>query len=75
MEKYMPDPEVIREEQELLPGGDIRYRGNAWIRKAWSKSKASRVPREAEFRKVVRHLTHRHSLCILACAVLRQLQQ
>ena len=63
MEKYMPESSTIREEQEMLPGGDIRVKGNSWLRKAWTKSKASRVPREAEFRRVVRHLANRHSLC------------
>lgn len=61
----MPEASVIREEQEMLPGGDIRVKGNSWLRKAWAKSKACRVPREAEFRRVVRHLSNRHSLCFL----------
>ena len=56
----------IREEQELIPGGDIRIKGNQWIRKAWTKSKARRVPREPEFRKLVSQLNQHHNLCILA---------
>ena len=44
--------EVAREEQELVPGGDIRIRGNSWLRQAFSKSRIKRVPREGEFRKV-----------------------
>ena len=35
VERYMPDPATIQEEQELVPGGDIRILGNAWLRKAW----------------------------------------
>ena len=65
MDKFLPDVKVIREEEELVPGGDIRIRGNAWLRKAWQKSRAQRVPRESEFRRLVRMITERHSLCIL----------
>ena len=65
IERYMPDPKTIQEEQELVPGGDIRILGNAWLRKAWQKSKCTRVPREAEFRKLVRLVAEQHSLCIL----------
>ena len=62
----MPDADTIKEEEELVPGGDLRIKMNQWLRKAWTKSKASRVPREAEFRKVVRILTMRYSICSLA---------
>ena len=65
VERYMPDPATIQEEQELVPGGDIRILGNAWLRKAWHKARCTRVPREAEFRKLVRVLAEQHSLCIL----------
>ena len=66
MEKYMPSKDFIREEQEMLPGGDIRIKGNAWLRKAWSKTKGNRVPREAEFRRLIGFLSTRHNLCPLA---------
>ena len=66
MEKYMPSKDFIREEQEMLPGGDIRIKGNAWLRKAWSKSGGNRVPREAEFRRLVGFLMTQHNLCSLA---------
>ena len=59
----MPDVKMIQEEQELVPGGDIRIKGNGWLRTAWWKSKVNRVLRESEFRKVVHHLSHRHDLC------------
>ena len=65
MEKYMPDAASVHEEKELVPGGDLRIRGNWWLRKAWRKSKATRVPRETEFRKILRTLIQRHSLCNL----------
>lgn len=66
MEKHT-DLATVNEEKELLPGGDIRQKGNKWMRKAWSKCMGTiaRVPREALFRKVVRHLVHRHHLCPL----------
>lgn len=70
----MPDPALIREEQELIPGGDIRIKGNGWLRKAWSKCGSSRVPREAEFRKLVGHLAHHHSLCILVSTIVHGIQ-
>ena len=55
--------EVAREEQELVPGGDIRIRGNSWLRQAFSKSRIKRVPREGEFRKVVRIVAAKKDLC------------
>ena len=65
MERYMPDAASIHEEKELVPGGDLRIKGNWWLRRAWRKSKATRVPREMEFRKNLRTLIQRHSLCNL----------
>ena len=65
MERYMPDVAVIQEDQELCPGGDIRTKGNSWLRTAWQKCQAKRVPRESEFRKLVGIIAERHSLCIL----------
>ena len=65
MERYMPDAASIHEEKELVPGGDLRIKGNWWLRRAWRKSKATRVPREMEFRKILRTLIQRHSLCNL----------
>jgi hypothetical protein len=58
-------PDNVKKDQELVPGGDIRRKGNMWLRKAWEKCKATRVPREAELRKVVRQLAHRQKWCIL----------
>ena len=59
------DVETIREERSLLPGGDIRHRGNKWLRDAFQKSSASRVPREMEFRKIVKLIEAKHRLCAL----------
>ena len=57
------DEEVIKEERALVPGGDIRQRGNIWLRNAFQKSQVKRVPREAEFRKLVKHIEHQKKLC------------
>jgi hypothetical protein len=62
IERYMP-VEHVKAQQELVPGGDIRIKGNMWLRKAWEKCKVVRVLREAEVRKLVRHMDHRHNLC------------
>ena len=59
-------PESLKEEQELLPGGDIRVLGNGWVRKAWEDSKVARAPREGEVRRVVHQLDNIHGICILA---------
>lgn len=53
----------IQEERIMVQGGDIRQRGNQWLRKAWQKSGVTRVPREAEFRKIVRSLASQYNLC------------
>ena len=57
------DEDVIKEERTLVPGGDIRQRGNLWLRKAFQKSLVKRVPREAEFRKLVKNIEHHKKLC------------
>ena len=55
--------DVVKEEMALCPGGDIRQRGNKWLRTAFIKSKIKRVPREAEFRKLIKHLADTYKLC------------
>ena len=63
MEKHLP--ESAKEDQELVPGGDLRILGNAWLRTAWDQSKVERVPRESEIRKVVGQLANLHEICTL----------
>ena len=63
MQEALPDS--CREEQELVPGGDLRLLGNAWLRQAWEASKIERVPREAEVRKVVHQLINLVDVCPL----------
>lgn len=72
MQRHIPDS--IKEEQEIVPGGDLRRQGNQWLRKAWDSSKCFRVPREAECRKVVGQLVNLLDICIfdqLVCFLYR----
>ena len=57
--------DAVREEQELVPGGDIRLSGNAWLRSAWDDSQITRVCREAEVRKVIYQLANLYGVCFL----------
>ena len=57
------DPDLIREECQMIPGGDIRQRGNGWIRDAWGKAGIQRIPREHEFAKIIANLVH-HYNCV-----------
>lgn len=57
--------DAVREEQELVPGGDIRLSGNAWLRSAWDDSQITRVCREAEVRKVIYQLANLYDVCFL----------
>lgn len=57
------DIDMIKEEKAMLPGGDLRIKGNAWLRTAWAEAKISRVPREAEFKKIVSNLASHYKLC------------
>ena len=63
----MAMPIGVVEEQELVPGGDLRFSGNTWLRKVWDDVNISRVPREAEFRNIVAHLVSKDSsICFLS---------
>lgn len=59
------DVKTIREERTLVPGGDIRQRGNRWLRDAFKKSSAKRVPRETEFRRIIKMIEGKHEFCAL----------
>ena len=63
MQNHMP--ESCKEEQELVPGGDLRLGGNTWLRNAFVESKALRVPRENEVRKVIHQLANIMDICSL----------
>ena len=58
-------PETLKEDQELVPGGDIRICGNSWLREAFEYAQLQRVPREGEVRRVVHQLATIHDLCNL----------
>jgi len=40
-------------DDDIVPGGDIRQRGNVWLRSAFKASALSKVPRENQFRLAV----------------------
>ena len=48
--------EKVKADEELVAGGDLRAKGNAWLRAAWSKSGIKKVPRETQFRCAVKAL-------------------
>ena len=58
-------PAECRENQELVPGGDLRLTGNKWLRDAFKESRIQRVPREAEVRKVVHQIVNLTRVCNL----------
>lgn len=43
----------IKKLQEILPGGDIRTKGNLWVRAAFRDSGLKRVPRENQVREAI----------------------
>ena len=66
LERNLP-VEKVKEEKELLPGGDLRLTGNTWVRKSWEESEIERAPREAEVRKVIYQLANIYDgLCVMA---------
>ena len=64
------DVDLIREEKQMIPGGDIRQRGNGWIRDACGKAGIERLPREHEFAKIIANLCHHYKLCVQAVYLL-----
>ena len=64
MERYMP--KSVKEEQELVPGGDIRINGNMWLRTTFDSARLRRVPREGEVRRVIQQIATLYDLCTLA---------
>lgn len=63
MEK-VPTDEILQS-QELIPGGDIRVKGNLWLRAAYTSAGLSKVPRETQVRLAVNKLVHKKKLCSL----------
>lgn len=46
-------PTNISLDDDLVPGGDIRIRGNSWLRSAFKATQLESVPRETQFRLAV----------------------
>lgn len=61
MEKHIP--RSCKEDQFLIPGGDLRRLGNQWLRKAFDEAKVNRTPREGEVRKVIGQLSNILDIC------------
>ena len=49
-------PASLNVDQDLVPGGDLRLKGNAWLRSAFNRSGLSKVPRENQIRFAVKYL-------------------
>lgn len=49
-------PKSLQEGQEWAPSGDLRTKGNSWIREAWVASRVGRALHEREINKVVHQL-------------------
>lgn len=56
------DSEVVKKEGELLPGKDIRIRGNAWIRASFRDAGLERVPREPQVRYALQRVVKKKKL-------------
>ena len=54
MMKKLPDGKTIKE--DLVPGGDLRSKGNGWLRSAFTASGMKKVPREGQMRLAVKKL-------------------
>ena len=62
------DAQEVKRTEEFLPGGDVRIKGNLWIRAAFRDSGLKRVPREKTLRmaleRVVKKCKLRHGLSL-----------
>ena len=56
------DVDYCKKETELVPGGDLRCKANQWFRAAWRDSSV-RLPRESQFRLLVRKIARKKALC------------
>ena len=57
------DREVVKKQDELCPGGDIRLKRNQWLRAAYRDAGLAAVPRENRIREAVRKLVRKKQLC------------
>ena len=49
-------------DDDLVPGDDIRCRGNAWLRSSFNHSGLKKVPRESQIRIVVAALVKKKKI-------------
>ena len=56
------DPEEVKKKNELCPGGDIRVKGNQWVRAAWRDCGLDRVCREGQVREAIKKLIAKRKL-------------
>lgn len=47
-------PSSITCDEDLVPAGDLRFKGNSWLRSAFSRSNLSKAPREKQLRVAVK---------------------
>ena len=60
-------PDDISCEQDLVNGGDLRSKGNLWLRSSFKHSGLSKVPRESQMRLVVAKLAAKRKMGSLMC--------
>lgn len=62
--KRMDDKRVsaIKTTGEFWPGGDIRIKGNQWLRAAFERAGITKCPRENAMRHALRVVCKKHSL-------------
>lgn len=55
-------PEGITMDGDLVPGDDLRCKGNAWLRSSFNHSGLQKVPRENQIRCVVAALAKKKKI-------------
>ena len=46
-------PDGIGTDDDVVPGGDIRQKGNSWLRSAFKATNLAGLPRETQFRGAI----------------------
>ena len=58
-------PKEKSAEDDLVSGGDLRAKGNGWLRSAFIASGLAKVPRETQIRMAVKKLMTKRKMGIL----------
>lgn len=58
--------ETVVKDEALIPGGDLRTKGNSWLRSAFEAAQLKRVPRERQIRLAVLEVDRKKKLRALA---------